>query len=95
VADGSADLAIHQISEILPVAGAVLVGPLPPEIQNWTAYVCAPSPAAGEVAKGFLARLAGPEGRAVLRARGMEPPGDGVSSAPAAGSPRGEASASP
>jgi len=75
VADGSADLAIHQISEILPVAGAVLVGPLPPEIQNWTAYAGAPSPTAGEAARGFLARLAGPEGRAVLRARGMEPPG--------------------
>ncbi|MCR0984697.1 substrate-binding domain-containing protein [Roseomonas populi] len=79
VADGSADLAIHQISEILPVAGVALVGPLPAEIQSWTVYsgALAPSPSpAGGAARGFLARLAGPEGRAVLRAKGMEPPAE-------------------
>jgi molybdate transport system substrate-binding protein len=30
VADGEAEIGIHQISEILPVAGVRLVGPLPP-----------------------------------------------------------------
>lgn len=35
---GEADLAIHQISEILPVAGAELVGPLPESIQSYTDY---------------------------------------------------------
>ena len=74
VADGSADLAIHQISEILPVPGVVLVGPLPAEAQLHTAYSGATSPAAGEAARGFLARLAGAEGRAILAARGMEAP---------------------
>src|SRR4029077_16533128 len=38
VADGEAEIGIHQISEILPVAGATLVGPLPAEIQNFTVY---------------------------------------------------------
>ncbi|MBP0493583.1 molybdate ABC transporter substrate-binding protein [Pararoseomonas indoligenes] len=79
VADGSADLAIHQISEILPVAGVVLVGPLPAEIQSWTSYSggLSPSPTAGgEAARGFLAHLAGPAGRAVLRAKGMEVPAE-------------------
>lgn len=35
---GEADLAIHQISEILAVRGADLVGPLPSAIQNYTHY---------------------------------------------------------
>jgi len=75
VADGSASLAIHQISEILPVPGAALAGPLPAEAQFWTAYSGALAPGAGEAARGFLARLAGEEGRAILREKGMEPPG--------------------
>lgn len=73
--DGSAELAIHQISEILPVAGAVLVGPLPAEVQLYTTYAGALAPNAGEAARGFLARLSGDAGRAILRAKGMEPPG--------------------
>src|SRR5258708_1201495 len=36
IARGEAELGIHQISEILPVKGATLVGPLPPELQNST-----------------------------------------------------------
>ncbi len=35
---GDAELGIHQISEIVPVKEVVLVGPLPPEIQNYTLY---------------------------------------------------------
>jgi len=38
IANGEAELGIHQISEILPVKGATLVGPLPAEIQNYTVY---------------------------------------------------------
>ena len=37
-AKGEAELSIHQISEILPVAGVDLVGPLPDAIQNYTTY---------------------------------------------------------
>src|SRR5205807_6774776 len=33
---------IHQISEILPVKGVRLVGPLPAELQKYTVYVAAP-----------------------------------------------------
>ena len=32
VASGEAELGVHQISEILPVKGVVLVGPLPAEV---------------------------------------------------------------
>ena len=38
MASGEAEVAIHQISEIVPVKGAVLVGPLPAEVQNFTTY---------------------------------------------------------
>ena len=38
VASGEAELGIQQISEILPVAGVRLVGPLPAELQKVTTY---------------------------------------------------------
>src|SRR5262249_25670514 len=38
IAKGEAELGIHQISEILPVKGVTLVGPLPADIQNYTVY---------------------------------------------------------
>ena len=73
---GEADLAIHQISEILAVPGAVLVAPLPAEIQNHTVYAAALSAKAREpaAAQALLATLAGPEAAAVLSAKGMEAP---------------------
>jgi molybdate transport system substrate-binding protein len=70
-----ADLALHQISEILAVPGATLVGPIPREIQNYTVY--AGAIAAGthhvEAAKALLAALAGPGAQAILKDKGMEP----------------------
>jgi molybdate transport system substrate-binding protein len=38
IAEGEAEIGIHQVSEILPVKGVVLVGPLPADIQNFTVY---------------------------------------------------------
>jgi len=71
---GEADLALHQISEILAVPGARLVGPIPAEVQNWTVYAGAVGAGArdAEAAQAFLRDLAGPEGAAVLRQKGME-----------------------
>ena len=76
VVTGEAELAIHQISEILPVQGAVLVGPIPAEIQNYTVYAGAVSaaPRDAAAARAFLAELAGAQARAVLDARGMQAP---------------------
>jgi molybdate transport system substrate-binding protein len=73
---GEADLAIHQISEILPVAGVQLVGPLPEEVQNYTTYAGAIGGASQQkpIAQDFLAVLAGPEAARVLQAKGMTRP---------------------
>ncbi|MES2185308.1 MAG: substrate-binding domain-containing protein [Pseudomonadota bacterium] len=73
--NGEADLAVHQISEILPVAGATLVGPLPEAIQNYTTYAGAVSgsTAHAPAARAFLATLSGPEAVETLRTKGMTP----------------------
>lgn len=77
IARDEAELGIHQISEILPVKGVTLVGPLPADIQNYTVY------AAGlgahgkesEAAKALLKTLSGPAAADVLKSKGMEPAG--------------------
>lgn len=72
---GEADLAIHQVSEILPVKGVTLVGPLPEAIQNYTEYsgaVGAASPRR-DAAQVLVALLAGTEAAATIRAAGMLP----------------------
>jgi len=72
---GEADLAIHQISEILPVQGAQLVGPLPEAIQNYTTYAGAVSSSSSHppAALAFLANLTGTEAAQTIRAKGMQP----------------------
>lgn len=70
---GEADLAIHQISEIMPVSGAQLVGPLPEAIQNYTVYaggVSATSKALAS-ADAFLTELSGPDAARILVEKGM------------------------
>jgi len=77
IANGEAELGIHQISEILPVKGATLVGPLPAEIQNYTVYAAGLGANAKEsaAAKMLLDALSGPAGAEVLKSKGMEPAG--------------------
>ncbi len=76
VVNGQADLAIHQISEILAVPGATLVGPIPAEIQNYTVYAGGVSSGAAEpaAARALLDVLAGSAAAAVLKSKGMEAP---------------------
>lgn len=76
VVDGSAEIAVHQISEILAVPGAVLVGPIPAEVQNYTVYAGAVSAASANdaAARELLAALRGEEALAVLKQKGMEAP---------------------
>ncbi len=75
VVSGEAELAIHQISEILAVAGADLVGPLPTDIQNFTVYAGAVSAQASapEAARAFLSALSSLEASRALERKGMMP----------------------
>jgi molybdate transport system substrate-binding protein len=77
VANGEAEIGIHQISEILPVKGIALVGPLPKEIQNYTTYAAGLGANAkeAEAAKALIRALTGPGAAAVIKAKGMEPAG--------------------
>lgn len=74
VARGEAEVVFHQISEIRPVKGVALVGPLPAAIQSISTYSASlsPSGAASEAAKGLMAALAGAPGRAAVEAAGMD-----------------------
>jgi len=75
VARGEAELAIQQISELLPVAGTELVGPLPPELQSITLFSAGVSAQSRDPARArALAEfLTSPDAIAVIRAKGMEP----------------------
>jgi len=75
IVSGEAELGLHQISEIVPVKGAVLVGPLPKEIQNTTTYAAGLGASAKdkEAAQALIKALAGPAAAAVLKSKGMEP----------------------
>lgn len=71
-----ADIAIHQISEILAVPGATLVGPIPAEIQNYTVYAGGVSATAKDTVatKALLDALSGAVAREILKVKGMENP---------------------
>jgi molybdate transport system substrate-binding protein len=76
VASGEAEIAIHQISEIVPVKGVTLAGPLPAEIQNTTVYAGGIGAAAkdGTAAKALVTFLAGPATDPILKTKGMQKP---------------------
>ncbi len=76
VATGEAELGIHQISEILAVPGATLVGALPADLQNYTVYAGGVSTASRDsaAAQAFLAVLHSSRALAVLQEKGMEAP---------------------
>jgi molybdate transport system substrate-binding protein len=73
IVTGEADLAIHQISEILPVVGVTLVGPLPEAIQNYTAYAGAlnANTSKKELANAFLQLFVSTQGKSIIREKGM------------------------
>ena len=74
VAKGEVDLVVHQISEIVPVKGVTLVGPLPKELQKLTIYsagVAAKSTNA-ELGRGFIAFLTRPAFKAKLAEAGLD-----------------------
>lgn len=76
VGRGEIELGIHQISEILPVKGVKLVGPLPAELQKYTVYVAAASANTAKKATvdAFIAHLTGAEARGRLEKAGYTAP---------------------
>ncbi|MBL8569837.1 MAG: substrate-binding domain-containing protein [Phreatobacter sp.] len=75
VASGEADVVFHQISEIMPVSGVRLVGPLPAELQLVTTYSAglAVQPREAEAARAFIALMNSPAAEQAIRAVHMEP----------------------
>ena len=76
VARGDAEVGFQQISELLPVPGITLTGPMPEGVQRATIFSAgtaakAPSPAA---AKALIAFLTSPAALPAIKKSGMEPP---------------------
>ena len=76
VGRGEIELGIHQISEMLPVKGVRVVGPLPTELQKYTTYVAVPVPGSGQgaVVEAFIRHLTARSARAGLAAAGYTAP---------------------
>src|SRR5471030_2577175 len=74
-ASGEVEIGLTQISEILPYTNAELAGPLPADVQTYTYFSAAVSPASkdADVAKAFIKFLAAPTAQAVIKTKGMDP----------------------
>jgi molybdate transport system substrate-binding protein len=75
VASGLAEIGFQQISELKPVAGIDIVGPLPPALQQITVFSAglsskAPQPDAGRALIAFLSSV---QAAPVMAATGLEP----------------------
>jgi molybdate transport system substrate-binding protein len=75
VAGGKAEVGIFNISEIVPIKGVTLVGPLPAELQTSIVFSAAipNSNAAPEPAAAFIKRLTDPSARPAWQNAGLEP----------------------
>ena len=75
-ARGEAELAVQQVSELVPVEGIELIGPFPPELQLITLFSAGMSPHAKNpaAARALLRFFADPAALAAIKAKGMDPP---------------------
>ena len=75
VARGEAEIGFQQISELLPIPGIELVGPLPAPIQRVTTFTAGigARSAQPEAAQALIRFLAAPAAHGVIRAAGLEP----------------------
>ena len=76
VAAGAADIGVTFISEIIPIKGAKLVGPLPPALQDHVVYSAAIPKASTEpaAARAFIDALISPAMARRWTAAGFEAP---------------------
>ena len=75
IASGEVEIGFQQVSELLPVPGITLTGPLPPGVQRVTVYAAgiASHSASPEAAKALVNFLASPAAAPAVRKSGMEP----------------------
>jgi molybdate transport system substrate-binding protein len=75
VARGDAEVGFQQMSELLPVSGIDIVGPLPQGLQEITVFAAGIAVGAREpdAARALIAYLANPAAAPVIRQSGMEP----------------------
>jgi molybdate transport system substrate-binding protein len=76
VARGEVDMAFHQITEIMPVPGVTVVGPLPKELNKVTVYTASIMKGAKHTteAQSLIDFLASPEGRQAFLDKGFSAP---------------------
>jgi len=77
VADGQVELGLIVIPNIMSVAGAELVGPLPDEINSYVMFTAAVSPHSQHIqaARDMIKMLKSPEAAGVIKSKGNEPAG--------------------
>lgn len=75
VARGEAEIGFQQVSELYPIAGLDVVGPLPAELQRVTIFAAGIGAAAAhpELATQFVEFLASPEAVAAIRKSALDP----------------------
>ena len=75
VARGEVEIAVQQVSELLPVIGADFVGPFPSELQLFTVFSAGVSTLSKEpkAAKALIDFLSAPASASVIKAKGLEP----------------------
>ena len=75
VAKGEAEIGFQQMSELLPIKGIDILGPLPPEIQEITIFSVGANatPSSVEAAKSLVRFLLTPEAGATFKAKGLQP----------------------
>jgi molybdate transport system substrate-binding protein len=75
VAKGEAEIGVAQASEIVPVSGAQLVGPLPGAFASMTSFAAGigASSKVPEAAKSLILFLNGPVAAPVFKSKGFEP----------------------
>jgi molybdate transport system substrate-binding protein len=75
VARGEAEIGFQQVSELLPVAGIDLLGPLPEEVQQITVFSAGLHVGAKEpdAARALIKFFTAPSAVPVIRKKGMEP----------------------
>jgi molybdate transport system substrate-binding protein len=75
VANGEAEIGVHQFQELIRVAGIEIVGPLPGDLQETIVISAAIMASAknADVAKQLVNFMRTPEAAAVIKAKGMEP----------------------